>query len=470
MSVSAPLSICAPPLTAKLAPWMVRLIKNPELVCRLTHDFGSPVHLVVTSEFGRNVQDLLSPLHDRGVAAELYFARKANKSSRFVIAVKEANIGIDTASLQELQEALELGVNPQQIVVTAIGKEEDILLPAIARGCLLVIDNFDELSLTQAVAQSLGKPARIGLRFSGFEFNGQRFFSRFGFPVSDWGALMSKLEASPLLRLELLHAHLDRYDVNERVCAACQLIELADAARTCGHEVKALDLGGGILVRYLQSENEWQTFSRELLAAVSGIRPPFTYLSDGFGYHKMGNEIFGKSDFYPAWNNLSKERFVSAILDDCRLGLPLHKEISGRGLTLCFEPGRALLDNAGVTLARVTFRKRDIDGNLLIGVAMNRTNLHPFRAEFCSDPILISMDKREKATEGAFIVGNLCMESDVILRRKLAIDNLPQPGDIFCFANTAGYFAHLLETATHGNPLPNNILVDPISCEVLEAM
>src|ERR1700742_4550757 len=107
----------APPLTAKLAPWMERLIQNPRAVREWISTHGSPLHAVVTAEFKRNVKDLLSPFKERGLAGGLFFARKANKLPWFVTAAKEAGIGVDTASLQELRETLELGVNPDQITL-----------------------------------------------------------------------------------------------------------------------------------------------------------------------------------------------------------------------------------------------------------------------------------------------------------------------------------------------------------------
>ncbi len=470
---------CAPPLTPKLAPWMQRFLERPEIARSLIESQGSPTHVVVTSEFGRNVRDLTAPLKSRNVAGGLFFARKANKLRWFVTAAKEEGIGVDTASLQEVEQTIALGVPPQQIVITAIGKTQKLVETAIASGCLLVIDNADELDLVRAVAQSLGRTARIGLRFSGFQVKARKVFSRFGFPVEDANSVLTSahLDAAPNgrgetppLQVEFLHAHIDRYDTSERACAALQLIDIADLARSIGHQVSAIDLGGGILMRYLESAEEWASFGQELIASVRGDRPYWTYLDDGLGYYRAGEQVLGQADLYPAWNDLSKERFISAVLDYTENGAPLHRELSGRGLKLFFEPGRALLDNTGMTLASVAFRKRDTLGNLLIGVSMNSTNLRPFRAEFCSDPILLSNGQRVELTEGAFIVGCLCSESDLIFRRKLDLRRLPEPGDIMCFANSAGYLAHHLEVGTHGNPLPGNVLLDPDSWEVCSAL
>jgi diaminopimelate decarboxylase len=452
---------CAPPLTAKLAPWMRKFVQQTKLVADLLNSNGSPVHILVASEFGRNVDNLLEPFLERKVEGGLFFARKANKLPWFVSEAQKKGIGVDVASLNELQETLRLGVSPKQIVVTAIGKSSNLINIAISNNCLIMIDNADELELVESIAQSLSRPARIGLRFAGFYINGKKIFSRFGFSVKDSHSLLLRIIGSNWLKIEFLHAHIDRYDINERAAAIRQLIEIVDDARHLQCKIEAIDIGGGILIRYLENSLEWSQFEDALTNAVKGERSFFTFREDGLGLMRAGKEIIGQADLYPMWNDLSKERFIRAILDHQQDGMPLYKELNSRGLKLYFEPGRALLDNVGITLAEVKFRKRDTEDNLLIGLAMNRMQLRPFRTEFCSDPLLINVKPKLKSTEGAYLVGCLCSESDTIYRRKLNLDFLPQPGDIFCFANTAGYLSHHLEVGTHGDPLPSNLLIDP---------
>ncbi|HEY9774345.1 MAG TPA: hypothetical protein V6C81_11140 [Planktothrix sp.] len=452
---------CAPTLTPKLAPWIKKFIAQPSAARKLIESYGSPLHVVVQSEFKRNVRDLLSPLKERGLSGGLFFARKANKLPWFPLAAQEMGIGVDTASITEVRDTLRLGVSPERLIVTAIGKDKQLVTEAVLAGCLLVMDNIDELRVTIEVARSLGRTARIGLRFCGFSVGDRTVFSRFGFPLSDFAAVLEEIaDKSQFVKLEILHAHLDRYDTNERAAAARQLISFSDRCAERGHPVRGIDLGGGILMRYVESAQQWQQFQDRLIASVGGKQPAFTYQGDGLGYFKVGEEVHGKADLYPVFNEISKERFIAAVLDNESGATPLHKELSRRGLELYFEPGRALLDNAGITLSCVMFHKRNTAGDLLIGLAMNRTNLRPFRAEFCSDPLLLSESNNAGEPGGAYLVGNLCSESDLIFRRKLHFAKLPKPGDILCFANSAGYLAHHMEMGTHGNPVPANVLID----------
>lgn len=460
----------APPLTPKLAPWMEDVLSQPDRLSDLVATYGSPLHLLVGHEFTRNVKDLLSPLKARALNGGLFFARKANKLPWFVSLAREAGIGVDTASAEEVRETLALGVDPQKLIVTAIGKDKPLLTHAISAGCLLVVDNEDELNLIRGVCQSLETPARIGLRFAGFDFDGRKQVSRFGFPIEDAPALLHVVADNPLLQLEILHAHIDRYDTGERAFAARALIKLSDHARTLGiSTIKGIDLGGGILMRYLQNEEQWHTFTAALVDAVAGKRPAFTYGQDGLGYYRVGTAVHGSADLYPAFNHLSKERFIAAILDHEQSGVPIHRELADRSLSIFFEPGRALLDNTGITVAKVSFRKKDTEGNQLVGLAMNRMNLRPFRAEFCNDPLFLSGQGTSAAAGGGFLVGSLCSESDLIYRRRVRLDRVPALDDIVCFVNTSGYLMHHMEIGTHGGPLPANVLLDPESLAVQDA-
>ena len=459
-STSLPNSDCAPLLKAKTADWMRALLEEKELIKKWVSEFGSPLHVVVKDEFFKNVDCLLRPLKERNIEGNLFFARKANKLSFFVEAAKQAGIGVDTASITELKETIELGLSAEKIILTAIGKDETLLNTAIDHDCLIVIENEDELALLKQLAASRTKTIKIGLRFAGFETEEQQIYSRFGLNFGEHRSIIDGISNSNL-NIKLLHAHIDRYDTTERAMAARQLIIASRHAKSLGHECDAIDLGGGILMRYLEHEEHWTNFQNELIAAVKGERKPFTFKGDGLGYFLAAGKLAGHADFYPAWNSLYKENFIAAILDHKHKDSLLHEEIKAAKLRLYFEPGRALLDNCGITFANVAFRKKDTLNQKLIGLRMNRMNLRPFRAEFCSDPVILCFGAREKAQEGAYLVGCLCSESDTIFRRKFFFDEVPEPGDIFAFINSAGYLSHHMEIGTHGDPVPTNILVEP---------
>ena len=58
----------------------------------------------------------------------------------------------------------------------------------------------------------------------------------------------------------------------------------------------------------------------------------------------------------------------------------------------------------------------------------------------------------------AFLVGAYCIEDELILRRKVRFPRGVAAGDIIAIPNTAGYFMHILESASHQIPLAKNVV------------
>jgi diaminopimelate decarboxylase len=82
-------------------------------------------------------------------------------------------------------------------------------------------------------------------------------------------------------------------------------------------------------------------------------------------------------------------------------------------------------------------------GEPLVRLAANAGDIGLEQHGVLVDPLLIGRHGRGWADEagpvGVYLVGNLCLESDLITRRQVFLPRLPQPGDLLAFANTAGY-------------------------------
>ena len=126
------------------------------------------------------------------------------------------------------------------------------------------------------------------------------------------------------------------------------------------------------------------------------------------------------------------------------------------------EPGRSLLDQCGLSIAQVAFRKTDSAGNLLVGLAMNRTQLRSSSADFLVDPIHIPKQPKENnlsMQSHGYLVGAYCLEQELILKRKLTFQQYPEVGDLIAFPNTAGYMMHFFESEAHLFELAANVFV-----------
>jgi diaminopimelate decarboxylase len=100
----------------------------------------------------------------------------------------------------------------------------------------------------------------------------------------------------------------------------------------------------------------------------------------------------------------------------------------------------------------------------LVGLDMNNQQMKCPRFEYCLDPLLLPLSaETEEASVDCFLVGNLCMEQDFILKRRLKLPRRPRGGDILAFPNTAGYFMHLFDTPGHSGRLART-LEYPLLC------
>ncbi|MDT5042358.1 MAG: diaminopimelate decarboxylase, partial [Actinoplanes sp.] len=107
---------------------------------------------------------------------------------------------------------------------------------------------------------------------------------------------------------------------------------------------------------------------------------------------------------------------------------------------LHIEPGRALLDQCGAVLATVLDVSQE-QGETLVRLDLNAGDVSLEAHGVLMDPVLIGAAVPPDAEPcGVYLLGNLCLEADLITRRKVFLPARPRPGDLLAFANTAGYF------------------------------
>ncbi|WP_237607347.1 Y4yA family PLP-dependent enzyme [Roseimaritima sediminicola] len=471
-----------PPLDARLEPWMQQLLlargENPSqvdspadaaalpTVSHLLDRWGSPVNVLRTEPFVRNIEALRDVARDRHLDFQVFFARKANKSTAFVHAADEIGAGVDTASEVELTQVLDAGVASERMICTAAVKDIALIARCISAGVTIAIDNADEYQRIEAVARTAQRTARVALRISGFQHDGQKLFSRFGVDIDQAADVVAALWAQPdahLVRLGGVHFHLDGYDAGQRVTAIDASLKLIDQLRTAGHPIEFLDMGGGFPMCYLESGEQWTAFWQQHAEALRKERDEVTFQNHALGLHVHEGQVNGSPGLYPYWQSLVGPRWLGTVLDAPADQGNIAQAVRRRQLQLRCEPGRSILDGCGVTLARVEYRKRHPDGFWLIGLSMNRTQCRTTSADFLVDPLLVAgpaqRDERTEPGEG-YLVGAYCMESELILLRKMRFNQGVGVGDTFVFPNTAGYLMHFLESRSHQFPLAENVLWD----------
>jgi diaminopimelate decarboxylase len=131
-------------------------------------------------------------------------------------------------------------------------------------------------------------------------------------------------------------------------------------------------------------------------------------------------------------------------------------------ITLLLEPGRALLDQAGITVFRIQGVKLREYGILTVDGTSFSLSEQWFNSEFLPDPVLISQaqDTPDTAPFIACVGGATCLETDMLTWRKVAFPHRPEVGDFLIYLNTAGYQMDSNESTFHDLPLLPKLVID----------
>ncbi|MBW2962962.1 alanine racemase [Mesonia aestuariivivens] len=462
-------------LTPITSPWMHQLMEQPQIIQELFKTYGSPLNILHPKSLCLNREKFQDVFKELEVDGQIFYARKANKAKAFVAQALADHIGVDTASTRELSETLTLGASKDQVVLTAAIKTEDQLQIALENEVVVMIDNDDESKLINRLAKEMGVNARVAFRLSGFTFEDEKLYSRFGFDVDSFEDYITQLvgqdKAYTHLQVEGFHFHLDGYSIPQRSDALLQCIKLIRKLKNKGFEFRFIDMGGGILINYLASQSEWKNFDHLLKESLRQETAPVTFNYQGLGYWLEDGQVKGKRATYPYYNQVHGEQFLKEVLSfKTTQGKSLAELLNKEKLQIRIEPGRSLVNQAGITMAKVIHRKQDAKGQWLVGLEMNMSQMMSSSADFMLDPYVMYQNLEEEEAENAavevYFTGAYCLERDILLKRKITLPQLPAIGDIVVFVNTAGYMMHFFETEAHLFELAPNLVFTPKSHQI----
>lgn len=176
-------------------------------------------------------------------------------------------------------------------------------------------------------------------------------------------------------------------------------------------------------------------------------------------------KLRGNFNSYNYYDDKSGPDFLDEILSH---QFPnLHDKTAGALLRdnmieLWIEPGRSLVTQTGVTVAAVNNLRPSSTGDQLVNLNMKRQDVTFLDQEIFIDPIVINQNLSKDAVpgkHGVYFAGNLCLESDLVYRHKTFLSQLPEPGDLVVFANTAGYFMDFSACNSMMEPIARKIAV-----------
>ena len=210
---------------------------------------------------------------------------------------------------------------------------------------------------------------------------------------------------------------------------------------------------------FLADPGAYDRYLQVLRDGLTGSGSSHTWGGHTFGLRPNGQ---GTPPFHRYANQVTGEHMLRDLLDS---PLPQHADRSAADvlrdnlIELWLEPGKALADQAGITLCTVEFVKRSADGELLVTLDLGRDSITPADQEVFTDPVFAAGTHPDPTgPHGVYLAGNLCLERDLITRRKVWLDHLPKPGDLLIFVNTAAYQMDLSSSRALGRPLLPKII------------
>jgi len=354
-------------------------------ISQLAQEYGTPLYVYSRATLERHWHAFDQALADYDHL--VCYAVKANSNLAVLNLLARLGSGFDIVSGGELRRVLAAGGDPQRIVFSGVGKQSQEIAEALEADILCFnVESEPELDRIQEIAARSGRRARISFRVNPDVDAKTHPYISTGLKENKFGVAFGNAEAvyrkaARLDNIEIVgmdcHIGSQLTEMSPYIDALDRLLELITRLRAAGIEIRHLDLGGGLGIRYRDEQ------------------PPL-----------------------PAdWAGALRER------------------LAGFDGTIIIEPGRAIAGNAGILVTRVDYLKHGDDKNFaVVDAAMNdliRPSLYGAWQE------IIRVEQASPAPEKNYdVVGAICESSDFLGKdRALRLEQ----GDLLAIRSAGAY-------------------------------
>ena len=253
---------------------------------QLAQEYGTPAYILDENVIRENCRIYKKAATEAfGADALPLYASKALCFTGIYKLAAEEGLGIDCVSGGELYTAKRAGFPADRIYFHGNNKTDRDIRDALDMGVgTFVVDNADELRALSAETIKRGITQRILLRITpGIDPHTHRAVvtgnvdSKFGNAIVTGQAMSIVKEAiaTPGIDLAGLHCHVGSqiFDIEPFSDAADIMIRFIAAIRQeCGYEIRELNLGGGLGVRYTEYDREidYAAAIRDIAAVITG--------------------------------------------------------------------------------------------------------------------------------------------------------------------------------------------------------
>ena len=374
-------------------------------LAKIADDYATPTYVyskqALTNAFERFSSGFLGTNH------LVCFAVKSNPSLAILNTFAKLGAGFDIVSGGELARVIAAGGDPAKVVFSGVGKTEAEMRFALEAGIFCFnVESASELDRLNAVAASMNKVAPISLRVNpNVDAKTHPYIStglknnKFGVAYEDALSLYQKAAAMSNLEIHGVDCHIGSQltELNPFLDALDRVLALVDALESAGIHIQHIDAGGGIGICY------------------SDETPP-----DFADYAKA-----------------------------------MREKMAGRDIKMVFEPGRALVGNAGVLLTKVEYLKHGETKNFaIVDAAMNdlmRPALYDAYHEIAA--VKPNANRQSQVYE---VVGPVCESGDFLGHDR----NLAIAQDDYLAVFSAGAYGMSMSSNYNTRPRAAEVMVD----------
>ena len=379
---------------------------------------GTPVYVYSRATLARHFQ-----LFDEALAGTehlICYAMKANSNQAVLKVMAGLGAGMDVVSGGEYARARAAGVPGDKIVFSGVGKTAGEMRTALEGGIRQFnVESEPELELLSKVAASMGAVAPVTVRVNPDvdartheKISTGKSENKFGIPISRAREVYARAAALPGIDVIGIDVHIGSQltELEPFELAYAKVAELTGILRADGHNIRRLDLGGGLGIPYARSNEA----------------PPLPL----------------------------------------EYGELVKRTVGHLGCEIEIEPGRLIAGNAGLLLSSVIYVKSGEDREFLILDAAMNDLIRPAMYGAWHDivPVVEPAAGAEQAPYD--IVGPVCESGDTFAKGR-AMAAL-RPGDLVGF-RSAGAYGAVMASEYNTRPLIPEVLVDGDQFAVIRA-
>jgi diaminopimelate decarboxylase len=392
--------------------------------------YGTPTYIYSTATIADNYNRLVQSL--TGLDVQICYAMKANSNLALLKHFANLGAGFDLVSGGEIRRVLAAGADVKKSVFAGVGKTEAEIKLALESGVFSFhVESEPELARIDHVAGKMGVKAAIAIRVNPdvdahthAKITTGKSENKFGIPLKYAAAAYEAAAKFKNISVKGVQMH-----IGSQLTDIAPFVEAVEKVAPFVAELKAkhgiayFSVGGGIGIVYHD-------------ALVSGQKSWW--------------------DAQPADKRpITPEAYGAALA-------PLLKSL---GLKILLEPGRFLVGNAGVMLARVEYLKRGHGKAFLILDAGFNDLVRPAMYESYHEIVPLCRDTTRRALT-ADIVGPICESGDCFAKNR-QIQELGE-GEYVAFMS-AGAYGFSMASRYNSRTLPAEVVVNGSVFELVTA-